>query len=237
MHGRGDAAAEPGLADADRAVIGLDLDQERAAPRLHPGGAGVRRLALVRQRDGADILDFIANLRSPRDAKSHCICIGGVKSPLATVWRAGRECGSGNISTQYLLRVGRSARSVIHTVILMMSSGVPPAVSITRRTLANIAAHCASRSSGTLPVAGSAPEIAPETTNGPRRLALGIGLTCRAPATSMLRRFSMIASSQPTRRDDRDAALEGQLGELEVYGVIVMSPTIPAQSWSEQMSL
>ena len=52
-------------------------------------------------------------------------------------------------------------------------------------------AHCASRSSGTLPVAGSAPEIAPDITNGPMRLALGIGLTCRAPATSMLRRFSM----------------------------------------------
>src|SRR5579862_4828437 len=129
--------------------------------------------------------------------RSHWICIGGVKSPLATVWRAGRECGSGNISTQYLLRIGLSARSVIHTVILTMSSVVPPAVSMTRRTLANIAAHCWSRSSGTLPVAGSAPEIAPDTTNGPRRLALGIGLTCRAPATSMLRRFSMIASSQP----------------------------------------
>src|SRR5581483_366923 len=101
-------------------------------------------------------------------SRSHWIIIGGVKSPLATVWRAGRECGSGNISTQYLLRIGR--------------------------TLANIAAHWASRSSGTLPVAGSAPEIAPETTNGPLREALGIGLTCRAPATSMLRRLLIAAS-------------------------------------------
>src|ERR1700722_11282820 len=118
------------------------------------------------------------------------------------VCRAGREAGSGNISTQYLFMIGLSARSVIHTFILMMLSGVPPAVSITRRTLANIAAHCASRSSGTVPLAGSAPEIAPETTNGPRRLALGIGLTCRAPATSMLRRFSIIASSRLPHRDD-----------------------------------
>src|SRR5207253_2326274 len=112
--------------------------------------------------------DAAAIDHSPITAKrSHWICIGGLKSPLATVWRAGRECGSGNISTQYLLRVGRSARSVIHTVILTMSSGVPPAASISRRTLANIAAHCASRSSGTLPVAESAPEMAPEATNGP----------------------------------------------------------------------
>jgi hypothetical protein len=35
-------------------------------------------------------------------------------------------------------------------------------------------------------------------TNGPMRLALGIGLTCRAPATSMLRRFSMICFLSPT---------------------------------------
>ena len=33
-------------------------------------------------------------------SKSHWICIGGVKSACAIVWRAGRECGSGNISTQ-----------------------------------------------------------------------------------------------------------------------------------------
>src|ERR1051326_2421051 len=49
-----------------------------------------------------------------------------------------------------------------------------------------------SRSGGTLPDSGSAPEIAPDTTNGPRRLALGIGLTCLTPPTSMLRRFSII---------------------------------------------
>src|SRR3984957_17804910 len=139
--------------------------------------------------------------------------MGGEKSPLAMVWRAGREWGSGNISTQCLFMIGRSARSVIQTFILTISSGVPPAVSMTRRTLANIAAHCASRSSGTAPVAGSAPEIAPETTKGPMRLALGIGLTCRAPATSILRRFSMIAPPDDFSRDDREAALGGQLKE------------------------
>src|ERR1700693_6272677 len=139
--------------------------------------------------------------------RSHWICIGGVKSPLATVWRAGRGCGSGNIRTQYLLRVGRSARSLIHTVILTMSSGVPPAASMRRRTLANIWAHCASRSSGTLPVAESAPEIAPETTSGPFLLAAGIGLRCLTPETSMLRRLSTSRLLCPVgERDDREPA-------------------------------
>src|SRR5437764_12229350 len=87
--------------------------------------------------------------------------------------------------------ISRKERSVIHTVILTMSSGEPPAAVITRRTFSNISRHCSSRSAGTLPVSGSVPEIAPDTTNGPRRLALGIGLPCFAPATSMLRRFSM----------------------------------------------
>src|SRR5437764_4641684 len=83
--------------------------------------------------------------------------------------------------------ISRNERSVIHTVILTMSSGEPPAAAITRRTFSNISRHCSSRSVGTLPVAGSVPEM----TKGPRRLALGIGLTCFAPGTSMLRRFSM----------------------------------------------
>src|SRR5258708_32898213 len=154
-----------------------------------------------------------ANRQSPSTAiRSHWICIGGVKSPLATVWRAGREFGSGNISTQYLLRVGRNARSVIHTVILMMSSGVPPAVVMTRRTLSNICRHCWSRSSGTLPVAGSVPEIAPVTTNGPRRLALGIGLAWLAPGTLMLRLFSTIRLLLWTFGDDKEHARRTQRG-------------------------
>src|ERR1700747_3374454 len=90
--------------------------------------------------------------------------------------------------------ISRNERSVIHTVILTMSSGEPPAAAITRRTFSNISRHCSSRSAGTLPVSGSVPEIAPDTTKGPRRLALGIGLTCFAPATSMLRRFFMLFS-------------------------------------------
>jgi cytidylate kinase len=57
---------------------------------------------------------------------------------------------------------------------------------------------------------GSAPEMAPVTTNGPRRLALGIGFWCLAPGTSMLRRFSI---SRPPA-DDRSisAALSPRLG-------------------------
>src|SRR5438270_6304084 len=87
--------------------------------------------------------------------------------------------------------ISRNERSVIHTVILTMSSDEPPAAAMTRRTFSNISRHCSSRSAGTCPVAGPVPEIAPDTTKGPRRLALGMGLTCFAPATSMLRRFSM----------------------------------------------
>src|SRR5580704_8428830 len=41
---RGDPAAEPRFADANKTVIGLDLDQEGAAARLHPGGTGIGRL-------------------------------------------------------------------------------------------------------------------------------------------------------------------------------------------------
>src|SRR5215469_4073730 len=100
--------------------------------------------------------------------------------------------------------ISRSERSVIHTVILMMSSGEPPAAVITRRTLSNISRHCSSRSAGTLPLSGSVPEIAPDATKGPRRLALGIGLTCLAPVTSMLRRFSIVhLSIMPTRQSAR----------------------------------
>ena len=60
--GRGGAAARPRLADADRAVIGLDLDQQRPASRLHPRGAGVRRLAFIGERDRADVLDLHGDL-------------------------------------------------------------------------------------------------------------------------------------------------------------------------------
>src|SRR5262249_40683167 len=163
-------AADPGLAEADRAVIGLDLDQQRTAPRLHPRGARIRRGAPGRQGERAGVGELHRkppHPPSPAARRPGSASAGGASAPRA--WgaagcRAGGECGSGNISTQYLFMIGRRARSVIHTFIFIMSSVVPPAVSITRRTLANIAAHCASRSAGTAPVAGSAPEIAPDTT-------------------------------------------------------------------------
>ena len=44
-HLGGDPAPDPGLADADDAVIGFDLDQQRGALRLHAGGAGIGRVA------------------------------------------------------------------------------------------------------------------------------------------------------------------------------------------------
>src|SRR5215831_8798800 len=43
----GGAAADPRLANPDRALIGLDLDKEAAAPRLHATGAPVGRLAAI----------------------------------------------------------------------------------------------------------------------------------------------------------------------------------------------
>src|SRR5712692_4290744 len=92
-----------------------------------------------------------------------------------------------------------------------MSSGVPPAASMSRRTFSNICRHCASRSAGTAPLAGSAPEIAPETTNGPFRLAAGIGLRCLTPETSMLRRLSTSRLLCPVgERDDREPAAARQ---------------------------
>ena len=64
--GRGDAAADPGLADTDDAVIGLDLDEQRGPLRLHPGGAGIGRVATAGQCDRADIGDFHDGLLSLR---------------------------------------------------------------------------------------------------------------------------------------------------------------------------
>ncbi len=57
-HVAGAAAADPGLADADNAAIGFDLNQEAAAGRLHAAGAAIGGLAAVGQRDRADIDDL-----------------------------------------------------------------------------------------------------------------------------------------------------------------------------------
>ena len=76
------------------------------------------------------------------------------------------------------------------SALLLSPRKPPPAAVMTRRTFSNICRHCWSRSSGTLPVVGSVPAIAPVTTNGPRRLALGIGLAWLAPGTLMLRLLS-----------------------------------------------
>src|SRR5439155_411820 len=50
-HVAGGTTAHTRLADADYLLVGLDLDEERAAPRLHAAGTAVGRLAPVGQRD------------------------------------------------------------------------------------------------------------------------------------------------------------------------------------------
>ena len=52
------AAAEPGLADADDALVGLDFYQQSPAARLHAAGAAIGRIAAIAQRGGADIDDL-----------------------------------------------------------------------------------------------------------------------------------------------------------------------------------
>src|SRR6185295_10528442 len=106
-----------------------------------------------------------------------------------SVWRAGRECASGNIANHSLFTNAFVFRSFAQTVILMMSSVVPPAHSITRRILANITAHCSSSPSGAFPVAGSLGKIPLLMTREPIRVAAGIGFSCSIPATSKLRRL------------------------------------------------
>ena len=69
--GRGDTATDPSLADSDDAVIGLDLDEQRGPLRLHPGGAGIGRVATAGQRDCTHIGDF------------HVSSFGSVRVPTA----------------------------------------------------------------------------------------------------------------------------------------------------------
>src|SRR6266404_5464045 len=52
------AAADPGLTDPDHPLVGLDLDQEAAAARLHAAGAAIGRLAAIGERCRADIDDL-----------------------------------------------------------------------------------------------------------------------------------------------------------------------------------
>src|SRR5438477_10207244 len=54
-----------------------------------------------REQVSQQVMSITRRHHSPITAsRSHWICIGGEKSACAIVWRAGRECGSGNISTQ-----------------------------------------------------------------------------------------------------------------------------------------
>ena len=77
-------------------------------------------------------------------------------------WRAGRECGSGNIFSHSRFTPSRCERSRIQTVILMMLAGLPPAASTMRLTWANISALCSSMVAPYFPVAGSVPWMLPE---------------------------------------------------------------------------
>ena len=59
--------------------------------------------------------------------KLHSISFPMSSSGATIAWRAGREAGSGNISSQGTLSAGRWLRSFIQTVSLTMSAVLPPA--------------------------------------------------------------------------------------------------------------
>src|SRR5271157_1661766 len=63
---RGGPTADPGLTDPGHPLVGLDLDQQAAAPRLHAAGAAIGRLAAIGERYRADIDDL--HDFSPRSA-------------------------------------------------------------------------------------------------------------------------------------------------------------------------
>src|ERR1700761_130464 len=118
--------------------------------------------------------------------KSHCTSDPPSMSDCCE-WRAGRECSSGNIFSHSALSGPRCERSFSHTVILMMSSVVPPAASTVAFICANMLVHCASSVSGILP-SPSRPRMTPLITRLPIRQAFGIGLTCLKPPIWMLLR-------------------------------------------------
>src|SRR6516164_1477823 len=62
----GGAATDPGLADPDDPLVGLDLDEKAAAPGLHAAGAAIGRLAAIGERYCADVDDL--HDFSPRSA-------------------------------------------------------------------------------------------------------------------------------------------------------------------------
>ena len=84
----GAAAADAGLADAGDAIIGLDLDQEAAARRLHAAGAAIGRFAAIGERDRADIGDL--HRLSPHPARPS----GRTGSASAPPDRARSWCGA-----------------------------------------------------------------------------------------------------------------------------------------------
>src|SRR5262249_32751148 len=118
--------------------------------------------------------------------KSHCTSAPPSMSACCE-WRAGRECSSGNIFSHSTFSGPRCERSLSHTVILMMSSVVPPAASTVAFICANMLAHCASMLSGILP-SWSRPRMTPLITRLPMRQAFGIGLACLKPPIWMLLR-------------------------------------------------
>src|SRR5271170_4342540 len=61
------AAAGSSLTDAGDAIVGLDLDQQPAAARLHAAGAAIGRVAAIGKWDRANIDDL--HLLSPRSAR------------------------------------------------------------------------------------------------------------------------------------------------------------------------
>jgi len=99
------------------------------------------------------------------------------------VWRAGRDAGSGNISSPIPRSAPRDQSRLIPgpELILRKSSGVPPALDRSGQ-LEKQVFHLLSNVSGTVPSRDTRP-ITLDITTLPIRLALGIGSSERTRAT------------------------------------------------------
>jgi hypothetical protein len=103
-------------------------------------------------------------------------------APSASVWRAGRESGSGNILAHSPFSAARPvAGSFIQKFTLMMSSTLPPAASTQSLICLKTLLTWPPRSGGMALVCGSRPLMMLDIRMLPIRLALGMGFSCLKP--------------------------------------------------------
>src|SRR5262249_50442680 len=106
----------------------------------------------------------------------------GALAGSASVWRAGRDSGSGNIADHSPFSALRPvAGSLTQKFTLMMSSTVPPAASTQSLIWLKMLLIWLSGSGGMVAVCGSRPLMMLDIRMLPMRLALGIGFSCLKP--------------------------------------------------------